>query len=39
MPGSNETEISKAIISTYHDKLLSRIVNDVLIVEASHGLR
>ena len=32
MPGLEETDISKAIISTYHDKLLSRIVNDVLIV-------
>ena len=34
MPGLKETDISKAIISTYHDKLLSRIVNDVLIVGA-----
>ena len=34
MPGLEETDISKAIISTYHDKLLSRIVNDVLIVGA-----
>lgn len=38
MPGLEETGISKAIISTYHDKLLSRIVNDLLMVEASHGL-
>ena len=27
-----DTEISKAIISTYHDKLLNRIAGDVLIV-------
>ena len=29
-----ETEISKAIIDAYHEKLTSRIVNDVLIVGA-----
>ena len=29
-----DTEISKAIISTYHDKLLSRLTGDVLIVGA-----
>lgn len=34
MSGLEETQISKAIISTYTDKLLSRIVNDVLIVGA-----
>ncbi len=34
MRGLKETDISKAIISTYHDKLLGRIVNDVLIVGA-----
>jgi len=34
MPELQETDISKAIISTYHDKLLSRLVGDVLIVGA-----
>lgn len=34
MSGLEETDISKAIVSTYHDKLLGRIVNDVLIVGA-----
>ncbi len=34
MPGLEETDISKAIISTYHDRLLSRLVGDVLIVGA-----
>ena len=34
MGGLQDTEISKAIISTYHDKLLSRIVSDVLVVGA-----
>lgn len=34
MHGVEETEISKAIISTYYDKLLGRIVNDILIVGA-----
>ena len=34
MSGLKETDISKAIISTYHDKLLSRLVGDVLIVGA-----
>lgn len=30
----NDTDISRAIISTYHDKLLNRITGDVLIVGA-----
>ncbi len=34
MPGLEETEISKAIISAYHDRLVDRLVNDVLIVGA-----
>ncbi len=34
MPKLEETEISKAIISAYNEKLLGRIVSDVLIVGA-----
>ena len=34
MRGVEEIEISKAIISAYHEKLTQRIVNDVLIVGA-----
>jgi thiamine thiazole synthase len=34
MPGLYETDISKAIISTYHDRLVSRLVSDVLIAGA-----
>ncbi len=34
MPGLEETEISKAIITAYHEKLLDRLQNDVIIVGA-----
>jgi len=34
MSGLEETEISKTILCTYHEKLLDRIVSDVLIVGA-----
>jgi len=34
MPQFKETDISKAILNAYHDKLLDRVVSDVLIVGA-----
>jgi len=34
MPGLHETEISRSIVSTYHEKLSDRIVSDVLICGA-----
>ena len=34
MPGLEETEISRAIITTFHEKALDRIVNDIIIVGA-----
>jgi len=34
VPGLEETEISKAIITTFHEKSLDRIVNDIIIVGA-----
>ncbi|MCK5219765.1 thiazole biosynthesis protein [bacterium] len=34
MPGLDETQISKAIITAYHEKLLDRLQNDVIIVGA-----
>ena len=34
MGGFDETKITKLIVDSYHEKLSSRIVNDVLIVGA-----